>query len=558
MTKPRLIADSANTNSIDGDRLENGSVAGAKISNDLPSSKVVFQQDSLDATPRSVESKLQESVSVLDFGADPSGNSDSSTQIKKALNSGATRVIFPPGTYRILSSCVVTSLSLKHIIGYGSTIEVELPTSVLSYAIDAGTNNLPVQIEGLNFQATELNGTQTESWYGGTYTYQYRANNGGAFLPQGSTVNSCSFKNLGDAIYISGSSLFPLNKPTKVTNCLFQENLVSFTGYLCSNLEFSGNTGYLGSEVTFPSCRNLLITNNSLFLPGTPGINVGGSGAVQGESVTISNNFSFSRDPIVIEEGFQNVIITGNQCFTMSDSPNGVGIGVTTTSNGQPISRVLISNNRISRYQDPYGSGQPAFGIRLNATAAVQISDVQIESNQIAAVGNGIDINGNFAGGVLGLSIRNNTIRSVRANGIVVNNCDQVVISNNTLLSDTTVAASRGILVGNTSNATIESNITTSFVTSHYFFSGTQSSVLLKSPKHNAPTEARLWEFSSVSGNLSCLDVVFTGGGPTTLGSWTQGSSTLNPIPSSGAYIGHVCVSSGSPGTWKAYGQILA
>lgn len=52
------------------------------------------------ATARTVNDKLQESVSVLDFGADPTGNTDSSTKIQAAIDA-AYRVYFPSGTYLV-------------------------------------------------------------------------------------------------------------------------------------------------------------------------------------------------------------------------------------------------------------------------------------------------------------------------------------------------------------------------------------------------------------------------------------------------------------------------
>lgn len=42
-------------------------------------------------------------VSIIDFGADPSGNTDSTQAILNALNSGSSHVIAPEGTYKIRS-----------------------------------------------------------------------------------------------------------------------------------------------------------------------------------------------------------------------------------------------------------------------------------------------------------------------------------------------------------------------------------------------------------------------------------------------------------------------
>lgn len=58
---------------------------------------------------RTVHQKLQEQVSVLDFGADNSGATDCSVAVQAAISSGATSVYFPAGTYKC---SVVVSLGL--------------------------------------------------------------------------------------------------------------------------------------------------------------------------------------------------------------------------------------------------------------------------------------------------------------------------------------------------------------------------------------------------------------------------------------------------------------
>ena len=44
---------------------------------------------------------------------------------------------------------------------------------------------------------------------------------------------------------------------------------------------------------------------------------------------------------------------------------------------------------------------------------------------------------------------------------------------------------------------------------------------------------------------------------PTT-GTWARGDIVYNSAPTAGGTIGWVCVSAGSPGTWKAWGSIAA
>jgi hypothetical protein len=61
---------------------------------------VAYIDDGASAVATTVENKLRESVSVIDYGADPTGAADSTTSIQTALNENA-QVYVPYGTYRI-------------------------------------------------------------------------------------------------------------------------------------------------------------------------------------------------------------------------------------------------------------------------------------------------------------------------------------------------------------------------------------------------------------------------------------------------------------------------
>jgi len=65
-----------------------------------------YLASSTGATSRTATAKLSDWVSVLDYGADPSGTADSSTAFQNAINSavagdGAIQVMVPPGQYKI-------------------------------------------------------------------------------------------------------------------------------------------------------------------------------------------------------------------------------------------------------------------------------------------------------------------------------------------------------------------------------------------------------------------------------------------------------------------------
>jgi len=61
------------------------------------------------AVATTVQTKLRESVSVLDFGADPTGVSDSTSAIQAALDSGYYDIYIPAGSYKITSELVINT-----------------------------------------------------------------------------------------------------------------------------------------------------------------------------------------------------------------------------------------------------------------------------------------------------------------------------------------------------------------------------------------------------------------------------------------------------------------
>jgi hypothetical protein len=88
-------------------RLAVGSSGQALISSGTDPAWTSFLQSGAGATSRSWNSKIADVVSVLDFGADPTGSADCATAIQNAVNAlpvSGGEVIFPPGLYKLGST----------------------------------------------------------------------------------------------------------------------------------------------------------------------------------------------------------------------------------------------------------------------------------------------------------------------------------------------------------------------------------------------------------------------------------------------------------------------
>jgi hypothetical protein len=96
------------------------------------------------------------SANVLDFGADPSGVSDSQSAIQAAINSGNT-VYFPAGTYKV-ASVIAIPTGMKLYANGDATILSTIASVPLSYqqifVATVAVSNISVQ--GLKFQTSQV------------------------------------------------------------------------------------------------------------------------------------------------------------------------------------------------------------------------------------------------------------------------------------------------------------------------------------------------------------------------------------------------------------------
>jgi hypothetical protein len=118
------------------------------------SSLVGFIQAGTGAVARTVQSKLRETCSIVDYGADPTGVANSGAAIQAALQSGAQSVYVPPGTYSMTSNISATISTDVTFYGHGTIIYTGSTGNTNPLiAIETGNNTLT--IDGLSFDGAD-------------------------------------------------------------------------------------------------------------------------------------------------------------------------------------------------------------------------------------------------------------------------------------------------------------------------------------------------------------------------------------------------------------------
>jgi hypothetical protein len=150
----------------------------------VDASNVSYNEGSLGAVNTSVQAKLQESVSVKDFGAVGDGVADDTLAIQAAIDA-ASRIYFPEGDYKITDQAggyaLLISAGNKHLVGAG------LEVANLVYTSSAiNRPAIKVTASDVHFESLRIDGTANA-----TKAAQTRANCDGIdFL----NVSECSVR----------------------------------------------------------------------------------------------------------------------------------------------------------------------------------------------------------------------------------------------------------------------------------------------------------------------------------------------------------------------------
>lgn len=295
---------------------------------------------------RTLQDKLDDFVSVLDFGAKGDGVADDTSSLQAAITAAAGReVIFPPGTYIITDSLRIPSNTIVTILP-GATIK---------------RGNLNVNVMIIN----DSDGTTG----GYSANEQITIRGGGAIDGNVNFISSsCTLIGFGHCNRVLVENIRLLNiggrwhaiefNSTKhgiARNVYIEKNgLPGDGGGEAIQLDHAGNSGKFPWFGPYDNTACYDITIESCEIHGV-GCGVGGhdpSGVSKHFNIKVVNNVIFSNIYGIKTQGWSNVIITGNR-IEQEDNVNYTGLAAIYcqyNTEGLYNSDLLISGNTIYRW----------------------------------------------------------------------------------------------------------------------------------------------------------------------------------------------------------------
>jgi hypothetical protein len=512
-------------------------------------------------------------ANVRDFGADPTGVSDSAAAFQAALDA-SNDVFIPAGTYKVLSQINLNTNT--YLFGEGVSSTIQCDTADIN--ILSAVSKTDVMIANLKITGVESTTNGNAIYFSGCrdcvvdHIEVTGVSGAGVLATAGSVrirVSNSRFDAFTGTIQDSAGISFYLN----ANNCIAENNI-------CTNATWHGIRCQLDS-------LNHIIKNNYVegalaygILAGYENVDAISQGVVDGNIIKdIEGSVLISGDRRagagIYSQSVYGLKIVNNtlarcnkQTVTEVLVPAAIGVS----------GRVTVSNNFI------YDTSWYGIGIFSEDEASIVSNNIIKNSAKTAIyLKNGLNgiVDGNFISfatpqrGILAVH-QTGVYRFVNiSNNTVVNGSDAIAIINgahftiaNNVVDD---ATGRGIDIQNSPDGAVIGNMVKN-TTGDAFRVATGSNIqvtgntFMSVGTYSITTSGTLSDVH-INENIQSPYVVAISDGSyvsfrddnvPTSGEWSRGSRVYDNTPSAGGTIGWVCTSSGSPGTWKTFGAITA
>jgi hypothetical protein len=515
-----------------------------------------YDEGATGAVNRPINLKLNEIISVKDFGAVGNGITDDTAAINAAIAAipvtGGT-LYFPAstGSYMISQTIIVNTNDL--IINFNGQSVSYLSTYTKIGTGDFGIYNVMFAIT--SNRVTFVNG----SFKQGSFT------DSGSFIwialgTDSCMVDKCKFYNLpyntiGGVYAVTNGVAIQTRTTTsnaKITNCWF---------YNCS-----GSVSLQGTYNLINNCTSIINNSQPTSLAGTADQAYGLDGST-GCSITntkvIRLGSIISGSIIGANSGAKDFIIANNYIYGIV---GGVGYYIVNCNNG------LVTNNIID------GAGYVATGpwdlakIDSNSAAIVfsnnQLlnppntiigSGLSVDTGQNSIVNNTFELNSGLVFSCIdvqeavtqqSLLISGNTLNSSGIGvsfGVTTNNGQPITLSNNSYVGGITTPYSGTSL---TVNAPLK-------IENEFFVGSSITTFAINNNKFFRPFSQGMWKFPiSIKQNVVYYAAEVPTGPNFSTATWAAGDTVYNLAASVGSPTGWKCTVSGTPGTWVALANL--
>lgn len=529
-------------------------------------------------------SSVQYNVKAAPFNAVGNGIADDTAAIQAAINEAVANqgvVVFPTGIYKLTDTLAITGTCA--LVTDGASTGVILQQTVVS--------KMFFTITASNVSISDLRLTHT-------------ANPGIYFIGASGTVsayltniliNRCVFS-YSYPNYSGNFIEFNFVDNATVTNCKFSGGSYAFGSFgiymlSCKNSIILRNTflAYLSigillmrvngtSLATYPACENITISQNyfqnisnmcvvmrtvsNIYISGNTFKTTGGADPSTNQGYATIKAIA-SVDPSNVPLPNYYLTITENYIDNISSAPAWIGAVFLSRTYDS-----ILSNNIF--YGNGLGVQDPADSVDSISAGSVFLESTCANVNVVGCT----FIRPYVAGVVLGgfnFSPPFDTNTSIVANNVFIDvhvGTDVAPVTKATAilqLGTSAVSVSGNVLRrGSLASAGL-------YINSYGYFnlgfsetySGSGAFVHMAS---NDFTLAQDEPIKTYTGTAIVLyyteptgDRVFKGFSSAPMsGTWQQGDKVLIASPTAGGYIGYVCTTAGTPGTWKGYGAIQA
>jgi Pectate lyase superfamily protein len=533
------------------------------------------------AVGKTVHQKLQEWVSVKDFGAVGDGNTQDGVAIQNALNALSTNstLYFPAGVYLISQSTVLSAnIANVTLIGDGATLKMTgVPTSIVTMLT---LNNNNITVKGLSFTSV-TNSTYAAPTNG--YSFTYLTNTYGINIGAYSNIliDGCTLTGLVFGIYSSSGTT-----NLKIVNNTILNMNYGFTGLTAPNgviidNNYLQNVGSLGGMQLY-GAENFTISNNYVFAAGSTGINPGGSASANQTSGVISSNVIFAQLCVAVENGIDGIVISNNVCNVTEPFPNGVGIGIDAHDPASGYMTNLTITDNIIRYVTNINSSSPSvnyqYGLGITVTResgavpspSQDITGVVIANNQVYNAAGAYKVT-DAVSTIKGVVMTNN-IGIYCSAGIYLASVYDGFVNYNHLrgFGSTLQSGTIGFNISSCTNILLDSNRTEGFYNASYpggHYAVYNSTVDIRSPIWtNIPGDSYVGNFITTSGTVNLTEWqsdgytrLFTGPVYSPQGSNIASATTIT-LPSNGNYFlitGTTSIQTIVPQVTNPYGMVI-